>query len=182
MSAKLLCSAKKRMNSFVLLSTFRNFVPMKTKIENQSTAPSQEEVFRAKANHYLVCFIDKCPLREQCLRWLVGQYADPQPSVCHAVNPRHPKVGSEECEMFRKNQPVLMKRGMTKLYLDMPGRVEFSIRHLLIQMWGRRHYFEARRGDRLITPDMQDDVLRACRHHGWTGPIVYDGEEEYWLW
>ena len=169
-------------NYFVISQILCIFVPMKAKEENQSATLSQEEVFREKADHYLVCFIDKCPLREQCLRWLVGQYADTTMLACNAINPRNPKMGGEQCEMFRKNQLVLMKRGMTRLYLDMPGRVEYHIRRLLIQKWGRRQYFEARRGDRLITPDMQDDVLRACRYHGWTGPIVYDGEEEYWLW
>ena len=169
-------------NYFVVSQILCTFGAMKAKVENQSAILSQEEVFREKADHYLVCFIDKCPLREQCLRWLVGQYTDTTLLACNAINPRNPKMGGEQCEMFRKNQLVLMKRGMTRLYLDMPGRVEYQIRRLLIQKWGRRQYFEARRGDRLITPDMQDDVLRACRYHGWTGSIIYDGEEEYWLW
>lgn len=169
-------------NNFVVSHILCIFVPMKAKVENQSATLLQEEVFREKADHYLVCFIDNCPLREQCLRWLVGQYADTTLLAYNAINPRNPKIGGEQCEMFRKNQLVMMKKGMTRLYLDMPGRVEYQIRRLLIQKWGRRQYFEARRGDRLITPDMQDDVLHACRHFGWTGPIVYDGEEEYWLW
>ena len=42
--------------------------------------------------------------------------------------------------------------------------------------------YEVRKGERLITPEMQEDVEDACRHHGWTGPFVYDGEEEDWLW
>ncbi|MBQ7554287.1 MAG: hypothetical protein IJT46_08050 [Bacteroidaceae bacterium] len=84
--------------------------------------------------------------------------------------------------MFRKNQRVVMKRGLTHLYLDMPGRVEYRVRQLLILMCGRKQYFEVRKGERLITPEMQEDVQDACRHHGWTGPIVYDGEVEDWLW
>ena len=53
---------------------------------------------------------------------------------------------------------------------------------LLIHIWGRKQYFEMRRGDRLITPEQQQDVVDCCRHHGWTGPIVYDGEVEDWDW
>lgn len=150
--------------------------------QNKSAEQLQEEVFRQKVDHYLVCFIESCPLREQCLRWLVGRYADTMPLAYNAINPRNPKIGGEKCEMFRKNQRVVMKRGLTHLYHEMPSYMEHRIRHLLILMWGRKKYFEIRRGDRLITPDQQDDVLRACRHHGWQGPIVYDGEEEDWLW
>lgn len=150
--------------------------------EEQKTTRSQEEDFREKAGHYLVCFSESCPLRQECLRWLVGQYADPQPLAYNAVNPRNPKIGGEHCEMFRRKQRVMMKRGMTRLYLDMPGRMEYKIRHLLISSWGRKQYFEARKGVRLITPEMQENVAAACSYHGWTGPIVYDGEEESWWW
>ena len=152
------------------------------KNEKIKAPKSQEEVFREKASNYLVCFSESCPLRQECLRWLVGQHANSQPLAYNAINPRNPNIGGENCEMFRKNQKVIMKRGLTHLYLDMPGRVEYLVRRLLIQWWGRRQYFEARKGDRLITPSMQEDVVDACRHHGWTGPIVYDGEEESWLW
>lgn len=152
------------------------------KNEKQSATQSQEEVFRKKAGHYLVCFSESCSLRQQCLRWLVGQYADTQPLAYNAINLRNPTIGGEKCEMFRKNQRVMMKRGLTHLYLEMPGRMEYLIRHLLILWWWRKKYFEVRKGVRLITPEMQQDVVDACRHHGWTGPIVYDGEEESWLW
>ena len=77
----------------------------------------------------------------------------------------------------------------------MPGRMESQIRHHLILTWGRKKYFEMRRGepggdkkyfemrrgDRLITPKQQQDIIEVCRHHGWSGPIVYDGEQEDWL-
>jgi hypothetical protein len=52
---------------------------MKMKKENQIGLKSQEDAFREKAGHYLVCFVDQCPLHDHCLRWLVGQYVDIQP-------------------------------------------------------------------------------------------------------
>lgn len=157
---------------------------MKTNDNHQpkSATQLQEEAFREKEAHYLVCFIDTCPLREQCLRWLVGQYVSTTPLAYKSVSPRNPQTGDEHCVMFRKNQRAMMKRGMTKLYHEMPAYQEHRIRGMLIMMWGRKRYFEMRRGDRLITPAQQDDVEYACRYHGWQGPIVYDGEEEDWLW
>ena len=84
--------------------------------------------------------------------------------------------------MYREKRRVMMKRGLTRFYLEMPGRKEHLIRNLLILWWGRKQYFEARKGERLITPEMQDNVVEACRRCEWTGPIVYDGEEESWWW
>ena len=47
---------------------------------------TQEEIFREKVDHYEVCFIDHCPLHEQCLRWLVGQYADTTRVMFTSIN------------------------------------------------------------------------------------------------
>ena len=142
----------------------------------------QEAVFREKAASYLVCFIDRCPLHRQCLRWLVGQYVRPSLLAYKSVNPRNPEHGGKQCTMFRKNERVVMKRGFTNMYHDMPGHTESLVRNYLIMKWGRKHYFEMRKGDRLITPSQQRDVAKACKKFGWTGPIVFDGEQEDWEW
>jgi hypothetical protein len=75
-----------------------------------------------------------------------------------------------------------MKKGMTRFYLDMPGRMEHNIRQELIYTFGRTQYFEMRNGKRLISPEDQEVIAAVCRSHGWDGPFVYDGEEEDWLW
>ena len=142
----------------------------------------EESAFREKANHYLVCFADSCPLHEQCLRWLVGQYVSTDLPAYNAVNPRNPQNGGERCAMFRKKQRVMMKRGMINFYHEMPGHTERAIRASLIAAFGRKPYFEMRKGDRLITPDAQQYILDTCRHFGWQGPLVYDGEQEDWEW
>ena len=36
---------------------------------------NKEELLIKQAKEgYTVCYIDQCPLRNQCLRWLVGQH------------------------------------------------------------------------------------------------------------
>ena len=159
------------------------FAVMNTKKDKQQQATLlQEEVFREKTHHYLMCFIESCPLREQCLHWLVGQYGDTMPYAQVSMNPRHPKVGGENCEKFRPNVRTVLKKGMTHFYLDMPGRMEKAIRQHLIMTFGRTQYFEMRKGQRLITADQQETIASICRSHGWEGPLVYDGEEEDWQW
>lgn len=155
---------------------------MKAKNDIQQATASQEDIFREKSHHYLVCFIESCPMREQCLRWLVGQYADPMPRAQNGINPRNPKMGGRQCEMFRKNQRVVMKCGFTNLYHEMPGYMEHDIRSQLIATFGRKKYFEMRRGDRLITPAQQETIATICRLNGWQGPLIYDDEQEDWLW
>lgn len=152
------------------------------KTEKELLTREEEQQFREKVGRYLVCFSDQCPLHETCLRWLVGQYVDPNLTAFLAVNPRRPQHGGEQCQQYRKKERVLMKRGLTRLYHDMPGYMEHRIRLSLQQQWGRKRYFEMRKGDRLISPEQQQDVINTCREHGWTGSIVYDGEVEDWNW
>ncbi|WP_231480158.1 DUF6078 family protein [Prevotella sp. P6B4] len=135
-----------------------------------------------KVDHYTICFIDQCPLHRCCLRWLVGQYADPSRNVYLAINPHNPLMGSDNCPEFRQNVRVVMKRGFTNMYHDMPGYMEKRIRDQLIEVFGRKQYFEMRKGIRQITPDQQKQIESVCRRNGWQGPINYDADEDDWLW
>lgn len=143
---------------------------------------TEEKVFREKANHYLVCFLDRCPLSQRCLRFLVGQYASASPLAQSAVNPLHPKVQTADCPLFRPNVRVMNKKGMKRFYHDMPGYMEYDIRRQLIRLFKRTYYFEMRRGERPITPADQQKIAAVCRQCGWKGELNYDGEEEDWVW
>ena len=154
---------------------------MKSK-ETKTVAQLKEKIFREKAQSFYMCFIDDCPLHGQCLKWLIGQYADTNYQYLLSVNPRNPQVGGENCVLFQPDKRVKMKRGMTRFYHDMPGHLERSIRSALISAFGRRHYFEMRRGDRLITPDQLNTIINTCHRFGWTAPLIFDGEDEDWIW
>lgn len=148
----------------------------------KSNEQIEADVFREKAHHYLVCFLDRCPLSQRCLRYLVGQYASSYPSAHTSINPLHPKVQTAECPMFRPIVRVMKKKGMTHFYHDMPGYMEYNIRQELIRLFKRTYYYEMRRGDRLITPEQQQQIEQVCRRHGWQGDLNYDGEQEDWAW
>lgn len=155
-------------------------------MENQNN-PSEvsrhdANIFRQKADHYLVCFNDLCPCREQCLRWLTGIYTDPQLVSTVSVNLRNPKVGGEQCLLFRPKVRIIMKRGMMQFYVNMTGRQEHAIRQKLISIYNRKVYYQMRNGLRLITPEQQQEIEQVCRNHGWNGPYLYDGEDEDFAW
>jgi len=143
---------------------------------------TEEEQFRKKSDHYIICFIERCPLKEQCLRHIVGQYATDWPLVLPSVSPLKAGFEGEHCTLFRKKERKIMKRGFTHLYYDMPGHLERFLRHKFIATFGRMQYFEMRRGDRLITPEQVELMTSICRQNGWTAPLKFDGEQEDWAW
>lgn len=140
------------------------------------------KILRQKADHYLVCFNDQCPRREQCLRWLTGCHVAPQLVSTVSVNLRNPQVGSEQCMLYRPKVRVTMKRGLTLFYVNMTSRQEHAIRQELISIYNRKVYYQMRNGHRLITPEQQQEIEQVCRSHGWNGPFLYDGEEEDFAW
>ena len=62
----------------------------------------EQEIFKNKAeNGYEVCFATKCPLKNQCLRWLVGQQIPATRSFNVCVNPQYEGVGTKKCPLYR---------------------------------------------------------------------------------
>ena len=144
----------------------------------------EKELLIKKAHEgYTVCTIDDCPLRQQCLRWLVGQHVPNSASTYRCVNPHFEGVATASCPMYRSDQKVRFAKGMTHLFTsDMPRRVESAVRYGVIGLTNRTYYFEYRNGSRLIPPKLQEDICDLFRENGWTGEVVFDGYVEKYDW
>ena len=94
---------------------------------------TEQEIFKKEAeNGYTVCFAEHCPLKEQCLRYLVGRQMPDTRSFYHCVNPRYQDVGTERCSLFRSSKKVKFAKGMMHIFnADMPRRVEPFVRQRL---------------------------------------------------
>ncbi len=148
----------------------------------KTTKMNEQELFKNKAESYLVCLADHCPRHEECLRWLVGQYAPSDTSTLTVINPRNPMTRDGSCNMFRLREKVTVYYGMTRFYEEIPEPKAKAIRHALEQNLKRTNYYECRRGDRPITPAFQSIIEQTVRNHGWQGPLVYDREEKDYDW
>jgi hypothetical protein len=141
-----------------------------------------EEAYKARDPHYLVCFRDECPLHDSCLRYACGEYVDTRYYFVEAVNPKFPKVATSECPVYRKNETLMMKTGLTKFFEQMTGKQERAIRAHLISHYNRKVYYWLRNGVKPITPEDQQLIEDVCRLHGYNGPFVYDAEHKEWVW
>ena len=138
---------------------------------------------KAENSNYSVCFFDTCPLRKQCLRWLVGQQMPARKYHCMCVNHRAKGVGTDTCPLHRSATKVRMAQGMTRIFTDdMPKRVEVGVRKTLINQKNRSYYFEYRNGKRLIPPSLQREIRQLFRDYGWTGPVEFDSYVEGFDW
>lgn len=143
---------------------------------------TEKEVFSHKAPNYLLCFINECPRRATCLRWLVGQELQSNDYNILSVNPMHPEVKANKCALYREKKHVRYAKGMMHFYNEMTRSQEIGIKHRLIVHYGRRQYYEYRRGERLISPEMQAFIGQVCKEHGYTKEPHYDGWQDDYAW
>ena len=143
---------------------------------------TEKEVFSHKAPNYLLCFINECPRRASCLRWLVGQELQSNEYNILSVNPMHPEVKANKCALYREKKHVRYAKGMMHFYDEMTRSQEIGIKHRLIVHYGRRQYYEYRRGERLISPEMQAFIGQVCKEHGYTKEPHYDGWQDDYAW
>ena len=132
---------------------------------------------------YTVCYVDGCPLCNQCMRWLVGQHVPHTASSYRCVNPHFEHVATAECPMYRSDQKVRFAKGMTHTFTgDMPKRLEPAVRNGIIRLTNRTYYFEYRNGSRPIPPALQQAIRDLFRSNGWTGEVTFDSYEEDYDW
>lgn len=145
---------------------------------------NEKEIFKNQAkNGYTVCYVENCPLRDGCLRWLVGQQMPQTAETYRCVNPNYEGVGSQQCSQYRNSQKARFAKGMLHTFTDdMPRSVEPAVRMGIISRSCRTYYFEYRNGKRLIPPAMQDFIRQLFRNKGWTGDVTFDSYVEDYDW
>ena len=143
---------------------------------------TEKEIFSHKAPNYLLCFINECPRRATCLRWLVGQELQSNDYNILSVNPMHPEVKANKCALYREKKHVRYAKGMMHFYDEMTRSQEIGIKHRLIVHYGRRQYYEYRRGEQLISPEMQAFIGQVCKEHGYMKEPHYDGWQDDYAW
>ena len=145
---------------------------------------TEQELFRKKATgDYNVCYANQCPLKERCLRYLVGQQMPDDRFYYSCVNHRYRDVGTERCPLYRNSKKVTFAKGMMNIFnLDMPRRVELHVRLNIIGRHCRTYYYEYRNGSRLISPKIQEEIRNLFREAGWKEEVQFDSYVEDYDW
>ena len=141
-----------------------------------------EESFRAETPRPDPCLIEACPRHETCLHWWYKRFADTNRKLITTINPLYPKTGTDQCPLYLSSERVVMKRGLFDFFDQMTSRQEHGIRGSLMELFNRKNYYKIRNSEMPITPAMRQQIEDTCRQYGYTGPFVYDSEEEGWVW
>lgn len=151
--------------------------------QQDNTKKSLEQQLKTKAeNGYIVCHSDKCPLRQQCLRWLAREYSRKDIYVTETINLYNPQMQSEKCPMYRNSAPIRMPLGISKMYYNMPRRIEVALKHHLISHFNRKRYYEYHSGYRPVPPEHEQYIRLAAKQYSWKEPLEFNNYVEDYLW
>lgn len=130
--------------------------------------------YREKAETYLVCYYNECEKAEQCLRHLLAEYVPETRRIVESVNAGYVKRHKGRCDYFRSAEPIVMYKGMTVFYHEIPERIAHEIRFTLRKHFGNSTYYRLRNGERLVTPDIYDYIKKVCEDYGWKEELQFD--------
>ena len=143
----------------------------------------KELLIKQAQEDYTVCYVENCPLRNHCLRWLVGQHMPPTASTYRCVNPNFEGVATADCPMYRKDEKVRFAKGMKNMFNDdMPKSVQDAVKYGVINKSNRTYYYEYKNGSRLIPPSLQEHIRQLFRDKGWTAKVDFDSYVDDYNW
>jgi len=152
-------------------------------MKQQITGKTTEQLFAEKADkNYAICLSQTCSLREHCLRWQLRTYTPKDRRIAACVNLNNPAMQTATCPMYRNDQPIRMPLGISKMYYDMPQRIERSLKKHLIAYFNRKRYYEYHSGYRPVPPAHEQYIRQAIRDYGWTGPYEFNAYIDDYLW
>lgn len=140
----------------------------------------QTLTFRKAPGNYELCFNEQCSLHEQCMHYQMW-----------LMRPRHLKGGPAvypsawedgECVSFRDKKLVRMAYGFNGLYKNMDSHEAAGARKAVMQLFsmGKSTYYRFHTGERLLSPKMQEEVLRLVAQYGNTDGVEFDHYVDYY--
>lgn len=120
-----------------------------------------------------ICFNERCPRRETCMRYFVGQNLPTDKSAGPAIYPN--ALQKDRCEYFVERQVIRAAWGFRKLFLNVKRIDDTPIRREIQQYLGSRPtYYRYMNGQRTLTPEQQAGIIAIFRAYGYTEELNFD--------
>lgn len=130
--------------------------------------------FNLVPDWWAVCQNAGCPQAESCLRRVAAQSLPSSVTVWPCVMPGALKDG--ECAFYAKNEKVLIARGFKNMFARVKSRDDiYTMRRELTDYLGSKGtYYRYKEGERVLSPEQQQWILRLFAQHGYTDGLEFD--------
>ena len=130
--------------------------------------------FNLVPDWWAVCQNAGCPQAESCLRRVAAQSLPSSVTVWPCVMPGALKDG--DCDFFAKNEKVRIARGFKNMFARVKSRDDiYTMRRELTDYLGSKGtYYRYKEGERVLSPEQQQWILRLFAQHGYTDGLEFD--------
>lgn len=142
----------------------------------------EERNFSDVPYNYPLCLNRQCPKAATCLRQLVEQETPDSVEFWMIISPKHQATLEGDCPYYRPNTKVRYAKGFMNILENLPQKQVQHATSLLINRFSQRTYYRIRKGERLLSPSEQQDVLSIFKKCGVTKMQGFDAYAEYYEW
>ena len=144
----------------------------------------KEETFDySKVPHnFGLCATDTCPHADTCLRRIAYTHAPSNTIFLYVLNPKAMETTAGKCRYYCPNKKVRYAKGFLCTVGALTVRVSGTFRCRLIGSWGVRRYYQKRKGETLLSPAEQRQVVALARKLGVRLDEYFDGYVEEYDW
>jgi len=131
---------------------------------------------------FSLCTSAGCSRAAACLRQIAIENVPASTTSLLILNPKMTNVLSEKCKYYLSSEKIRYAKGFTRTIGSLPVRVSGTFRYRLIACWGIRKYYQKRKGEILLLPTEQQQVVALAKELGVHQSEYFDGyvEEYYW--
>ena len=133
-------------------------------------------------NSYLICLNRECPKAGDCLRQLAAEAIPPEVEQLNIINPAYLATLKRDCPHYRVAEKACYAKGFIKMLDSMSYKQMQAVSSSLRDHFGRPTYFRMRKGERLLSPAEQDDLLFFVKRCGVSQPHDFDEYVEKYKW
>lgn len=127
------------------------------------------------------CLNDKCVRGGQCLRRQMALAVPKERDCFMVVNPAQiGPISGENCTHFLLDQPQQYAKGIKRLYDKVPHKEAQTLKRQIMGYLGRTAYYRCYRGERLISPQEQEQIRQLFLQQNINEEPQFDTYIEYY--
>ena len=135
---------------------------------NPSVSPEQIP------SSYIRCFQGDCPKADSCARLLAGKHLPEGQTTGPAVYPSARQ--GDSCAYYKPTRVIHAAYGFRALFAEVKKKDDTLLRNRIkAYLGGSSAYYRYHHGERLLTPEQQEQITAFFRQRGYTDELRFDG-------
>ncbi|MBQ8656213.1 MAG: hypothetical protein IJ527_04040 [Prevotella sp.] len=129
--------------------------------------------FKDVPSGWVLCYVDKCPLKERCMRYFAGQHVPPTKVLAKTVLPT--VLLEERCRFFKEKRVVKAVRGWGDFFTTVRrDHYHEMLGEMIAYLRSETYYYRYKNGKYLLMPEQQQWIADLFARYGYPDVVHFD--------